>query len=117
MAVIVTSDAPAALLSAIKQAIDDGSVVTWSYDKDGDFSHSPEQWFRLAWLHPRVDEERLVFNILPRKDKPISRTVYAIYHGRFIEMLLTHFDTKFQRAVATAMPTSGDLVKPSGSSG
>jgi hypothetical protein len=37
--------------------------------------------------------------------------VYAVYHGRFIEMLLAHFDEQMSGAAATAMPTTADVVK------
>jgi predicted nucleic acid-binding protein len=36
---------------------------------------------------------------------------YAVYHGRFIEMLLTHFDLKFTQARASALPETGDIVE------
>ncbi len=57
-------------------------------------------------------EDRIVFNILGRRGQAMSRTVYAVYHGRFIEMLLSHFDSRFDRAVASAMPKPGDQIAP-----
>ena len=80
------------LLSAIKMAIDNRCIQTWSYDADGDFTHTADQWTRGAWLRPVVREDRLVFNIVPPRARTISRVVYGIYHGHFIEMLLNHFD-------------------------
>jgi hypothetical protein len=32
----------------------------------------------------------------------MTKTIYGVYHGRFIEMLLTHFDNEFSAASATA---------------
>lgn len=110
MAVIVTCDDPAALLVRIKKGIKDGDIDTWKVDSDGDFSHSPEQWRHKAWLRPRVEEDRIIFNILKRKDLDMSKLIYGIYHGRFIEMLLMHFDNHFKRASATALPSSGDVI-------
>jgi hypothetical protein len=43
MAVYFETKTPNKLLNAFKKAIDDGHVVTWSQDKDGDFTHSVEQ--------------------------------------------------------------------------
>lgn len=112
MAVIVKNSEPAGLLKAIKKAIDDGHIVTWSYDTDGDFTHVPEQWKHKAWFRPSIPANttgEIHFFILKQQSVPvISSTVYAIYHGRFIEMLLAHFDAKFQNASATALPISGD---------
>jgi len=112
MAVIVRTVEPRALLQLIKQSIKDSGIETWSVDSDGDFTHTPPQWSNEAWFRPVVQEDRLIFNILTPKSRHLSRTIYGIYHGRFIEMLLTHFDTKFSSARATALPIDGDIIKP-----
>ena len=111
MAVLVRSDNPGSLLAAIKDAIDEDNIKTWSYDADGDFTHTAAQWNLRAWLRPSVREDRLVFNIIAPYDRGISRAVYGIYHGRFIEMLLNHFDKRFTNVSATALPTNADVIK------
>ena len=58
-----TSD-PYKLLADFKKAIGTKQVVTWSYDQDGDFTHTPEQWLRKAWLHPNITQGRLTYRIL-----------------------------------------------------
>lgn len=108
MAVIVTTDDPTGLLKAIKKAIDDKAIVTWSYDKDGDFTHTPDQFIYKAWLIPKIYPGELRLGILKRKDENLSIFLYGIYHGRFIEMLLTHFDKAFTKAIATAQKTEPD---------
>jgi hypothetical protein len=110
MAVTVFCDDPPGLLRGIRSAIIEGHVTTWSVDQDGDFTHTPEQWKNHAWLRPRFESDRVIFNIVPPRKRPITKGDYAIYHGRFIEMLLAHFDTSFQVARATAMPALGDKV-------
>jgi hypothetical protein len=111
MAVIIYASDPRALLGAIRSAAQNGEIETWSVDADGDFTHRPEQWRLKAWFRPRLSNDRIVFYILTPQKIVMNRTTYAVYHGRFIEMLLTHFDTQFQRAVATALPVEGDQVK------
>ncbi len=111
MAIVVKTNNPSSLLSAIRRAIDNDKIDTWSYDTDGDFTHTADQWNRRAWLRPIVREDRLVFNIIPPRAKDISRVEYGIYHGRFIEMLLNHFDERFTEVSATALPTAADRVK------
>lgn len=111
MAVIVTTDNPSNLLSSVRSAIDSGKIKTWTYDHDGDFTHTAEQWNKRAWLRPAVDEDRLVFSIIPPRTSTITIALYGTYHGRFIEMLLNHFDSKFTRVSATALPTNVDRVK------
>jgi hypothetical protein len=110
MAVIVLTSTPATLLDEMKAEMNKHTIETWSVDPDGDFTHTPPQWLKQAWFRPLIHEDRLVFRILTPQGKKLSRTVYAVYHGRFIEMLLTHFDLKFSGATATALPEQGDIV-------
>jgi hypothetical protein len=111
MALHFATKTPRKLLAAYKKAIDDGHVKTWSYDKDGDFTHTADQWIRKAWLRPKVIEgAELVFYILSPKETKISTALYAIYHGRFVESMLRHCDSLFSRATASSMPESGDVV-------
>jgi hypothetical protein len=113
MALIVNTSNPAGLLAAIRKGIDDGHIVTWSYDADGDFTHTPDQWKNRAWLRPVVSTahaDELRFKILKQQGIDMPSVVYAVYHGRFIEMLLGHFDKKFSNASATALPAYGDIV-------
>jgi len=114
MAVIVTCKDPAALLREIKAAIVEKRVTTWDCDKDGDFSHTPDQWKHKAWLRPAIQEGALVFGIIPTRQAPISNLIYGVYHGRFIEMLLVHFDKSFTSAASSALPLSVDVVAPTG---
>src|ERR1700722_16572055 len=111
MAVIFETKTPEKLLAAYKKAIDDGHVTTWSYDKDGDFTHTAEQWIRQAWLRPKVIQGReLVLYILTPKKTELSSVVYAFYHGRFIESMLQHCDALFANGCASAMPEDGDVL-------
>jgi len=111
MAVIVYSTDPPALLQAIRAAIKDGKIQTWSVDSDGDFTHSPVQWRLKAWFRPKTADGKIVFLILTPQKQSMSKVTYAVYHGRFIEMLLNHFDTQFDRAIASALPSDGDQIK------
>jgi hypothetical protein len=110
MAVIVFCDNPQGLLNQIKIGIAKGTIETWLLDTDGDFTHSQAQWKNQAWFRPSIQQDRLVFNILGNRAQQMTRTSYAVYHGRFIEMLLAHFDENFIRANATALAVPGDMV-------
>jgi hypothetical protein len=114
MAVNVSCGDPQRLLNQIKAAARKKSLETWVLDSDGDFTHSRQQWQSKAWFRPRVEVGNLAFYILGPKGVRMSREVYAVYHGRFIEMLLTHFDEKFYSATATALPMVGDAVGDEG---
>jgi len=110
MAIRVTTAQPSALLAAIKKAIDERKIETWSYDSDGDFTHTPPQWARKAWLRPSIQSGALVLNILNPRGVAITKEVYGIFHERFIEMLLVHFDDHFVDAHASAAVAVGDYV-------
>ncbi len=106
-----TSD-PKKLLSTFKKAIDDGDVQTWSYDQDGDFTHSTstEQWKNQAWLRPKIGVGEIIFIILSPKNTKLTSVVYAVYHGRFLESMLTHCDSLFTSAESSALPQDGDIT-------
>lgn len=111
MALHFKTKTPKKLLATFKKAIDDGHVATWSYDKDGDFTHTAEQWLRKAWFRPKIKEgTELVLYILTPKETRLSSLIYAIYHGRFIESMLRHCDNLFVEGCASAMPEEGDIV-------
>ena len=74
------------------------------------FSTNKPDPFVFPLFFPSVEEDKLVFSILGRKSKAMSKAVYGVYHGRLIEMLLTHFDTSFSRASASALPEGDDRV-------
>jgi hypothetical protein len=103
MALVVKTSKPKALLAAIKKAIDDDEIETWEYDSDGDFTHKPDQWRNKAWLAPTTEDGQLLFTLIPQSDVKMTKVVYGVYHGRFIEMLLPHFDDDFTTATATAV--------------
>jgi hypothetical protein len=104
-----TSDA-AGLLAAIKRKIAAGDIVTWAIDRDGDFTHTSNggQWENRAYLRPKLMDDRLLFNIIIQKAESQKREVYAVYHGRFIEMAIAHVFNLFSTAVATPSYTKED---------
>lgn len=111
MAINFDTATPNSLLAAFKEGIAKGHIVTWSLDKDGDFTHNTDQWRNRAWLRPSVYEGKLLklTIIVPDSEKQ-PLTVYSIYHGRFIESMIAHCRTKFTVGSATAMPTNSDNI-------
>jgi hypothetical protein len=105
----ITND-PSSLLTKFKKAIDEGHVQTWAYDADGDFTHTPNQWSKKAWMRPQVASGQLNFNIMAPKTQGLSWEVYGVYHGRLAESVTAHLHDLFATASATARPSGGDLV-------
>lgn len=110
MALIVKTANPKDLLSDIKKAIDSKSIQTWTYDSEGDLTHSPEQWQYKAWMTPKIFPGELHFGFVGNTEVVTTKLIYAVYHGRLAEMLLNHFDNKFTNVQATSMPTSIDRI-------
>jgi hypothetical protein len=110
MAINFETDDPVKLLSAFKKAIDDKKVVTWSYDSDGDFTHIPDQWQYKAWMRPTIYTGRLTMNLIGKRSETTTPAIYGVYHGRFIEAMLTHCDSLFASSAATALATNSDLI-------
>ncbi|HZR89966.1 MAG TPA: hypothetical protein VFB02_24440 [Bradyrhizobium sp.] len=110
MAVRAFTDQAETLLSAIKRGVAEGRVTTWKIDRDGDLTLVDENFAYKAWMRPKILKDRLLFNIIGKKGEDMSTRVYAVYHSRLIQMLLTYFDTGLTTATATALPTSQDQV-------
>jgi hypothetical protein len=110
MSIRAFTDDAAGLLVKIKKLIDQGHVATWEYDDDGDYTHTASggQWKGKAWLRPQVQSDKLRFVIVKTEGVPLVREIYAVYQGRFIEMLIAHVASKFTSVTATPNPVSGD---------
>ena len=101
-----TEDA-AGLLTRVKALIDGGHITTWSYDTDGDFTHTPAQWKNKAYLRPEEKSDCLRFRFV-NIQTPLTREVFAVYQGRFIEMLVAHVPKRFTQAIATSNPATDE---------
>lgn len=115
MAVRAFTDSPSQLLEALKGLLENGDVDGWGLDGDGDLYRSGPDV--IAWMRPKILEDRVAFYILGSKRYNISTETYAVYHGELIALLLRHFDSKFKTVSATAMPAPGDRVKTATPSG
>lgn len=109
MAIAFTTNVPRDLLADFKKKIDNKEVVTWSYDAQGDFTHTPDQWRNKAWLRPVIEAGNLRFNILGNKSVLTTWAIYGVYQGRFIESMTTHCHDLFTISSATSKPTNSDI--------
>jgi hypothetical protein len=110
MSIYVKCLNPRKLVNDINEAIKQSSIDTWSVDKDGDYTHTAKQWVNNAWFHPIIETDRVVFSIWGRVNVNLSIVDYAIYHGRFVEMLLTHFDQQCDSIEVSSLATSYDRI-------
>lgn len=102
---------PNRLLRLIKEAIDMGDIDTWDYDREGDFTHVPYQWKNKAWFEPqKYQGEKIIFKIIESVRFPLDQDLYGLYHGRFAEMLISHFSRFIKRIEISPRPTSVDII-------
>lgn len=110
MAIYVKTDTPGRLVENIKKKIDEHKIDTWSVDSDNDFTHDVDQWRKKAWIRYRIEDGRVVFYVICRKDANMTIVEYAVYHGRFVEMLLAHFDKECDAIEVSPLATSYDIT-------
>ena len=111
MAIFVKTKTPRMLVENIKKLIDEQKIDTWSVDSDNDFTHDVDQWRNKAWIRHKIEAGRVVFYVICRKDANMTIVEYAVYHGRFVEMLLAHFDKECDAIEVSPLATSYDRVK------
>ena len=111
MAIFVRTNTPGMLVENIKKKIDEHKIDTWSVDSDNDFTHNVDQWRNRAWIRYTIEVGRVVFYVICRRDANMSIAEYAVYHGRFVEMLLAHFDKDCNAIEVSPLATSYDSVK------
>ena len=61
------------------------------------------------WMSGNMEHAADYYSLAP-SGVQMSNTAYGVYHGRFIESMLTHCDKLFTETRATAMPTIDDIV-------
>lgn len=101
------------LYGLILKQVDEETVDTWMADNEGDFTHTPPQWREKAWFRcTSANENELVFGIIGRRDMKMPKTIYAVYHGRFVEMLLTYFDLEIEEIKVSSLLEKGIDLAP-----
>ncbi|MBV8364664.1 MAG: hypothetical protein JO193_08885 [Candidatus Eremiobacteraeota bacterium] len=98
------------MLNLLIEGVKSRRIQTWIYLESGYFTHEPMQWRNLAFLQPSTLGNNLCINIVKPQNSLVSAETYAVYHGRFIEMLVAHFPKEFTNATASARPSWTDLV-------
>lgn len=111
------TDKAKSLLSAfnakIGQTEQEGKITTWekiTHDDTTYYTHKSTEWRNEAFFLPKIESDKLTFNIIKPKGKDITTAAYGYYHGHLIETFLNHFDDVFSSADASARPQAGDVI-------
>lgn len=114
MALKIFTHTPTALLADIKKAINDKKVKTWSYNAKNEFDHTADNWSGLCAFTVTVHDGYLHCTAAypAGQTKWANDAVYGVYQGRFTEMLMNHFNSKFEFIAAGDFKKIGDLTYP-----
>src|SRR4051812_18472015 len=96
---IYIKDATIEVHKAVLREISNGNIRTWGKNSDGSIFHIGEndQWRQCARFIPAGDNQWYNILILEHQDckgKSLAQ-IYGVYHGRLIEMLISHFNKSF----------------------
>lgn len=105
MAIYVNTDNPHFLVRYLRRLIREDEISTWILDEENDFTHASAQWRGRAWIHPVIEDERVVFAIIGTRNEPITKLIYSIYMSRFLECLIIHVDRFFVSARISSRPS------------
>ncbi|GAB0077028.1 hypothetical protein I4I80_10615 [Pseudomonas syringae pv. tomato] len=114
MALDLITATPEALLAEFKKRVSQseqkGKITTWEENSQGNFTHKADQVHGQAWFCATIQKDRLRWNLRAPGGKPISRYVFAYYHGHLTEAFINHFPKLFTSASCTANKAPGDNV-------
>ncbi|KAB7781974.1 hypothetical protein [Methylorubrum populi] len=112
MAVYFATSRPQALLDEFDARLNASEewkrIEAWIKNGDGSYTRSDESWTGKASMRPRVDEDRLTFNIVRLDQGAISSVVYSHYHGNLVEAFLRQLDLMFSMITSTPRCVDGD---------
>ena len=99
MAIKIRLNNPNEFIKEIKYQIEIKNIKDWMFDLDGDFTLDDEKWKNRAWFRPYVfkEENIIIFSIIGRNDVNLRIEEFSIYHSKFIEMLIFHFYSLFDK--------------------
>lgn len=112
MSLKVYTSNPESLYKKMNDVASVGNLPTWTVDADGDFTHNTTQWRGKAWFRKREirDNEMIIFGLVGRRNINVTKSEYAVFHGRFAEMLLSNFDDLISKIEISSLLTKFDIV-------
>ena len=111
MAIIIKTKNPHLLLDKIYEAIDTRKAEKWLRTADGFLTYGSFSMKGEAFFKPQiwVDDDELRFGLLKRKGrKHMTTKIYATFHTKLVEILLSQFDTLFYNVTVSATRTEPD---------
>lgn len=114
MAIYFYTERPRELLETfdarISQSEERGRIETWIKSNDGaTYTHRALGWSQKSWLKPRIDEDKLTFNIIRPEDRYVSVASYAFFYSQLVETFVNHLELDCDSITVTPRCTDGDI--------
>lgn len=115
MAIIVKLKTCMNMQDELNKLIYNNLLTSWIVDDEGDFTIKSPHLVNHAWIriqqkvNPSIDVK---FGIVTSKQYRLTNSLYATYHCRFAEILLTYFDDKIDKLEITPLLVTGIDVFP-----
>ncbi len=103
MAIVVTTQDPERLLTALKNAIAEGRLSDWSIAVDGDLIASSSRCHEYACFEGTPSEGMLVLRLVGI-DGAETPAVYGYFQSLMVAVLLLVFNDLFDHLSATSKP-------------
>lgn len=73
-------------------------ILDWIIDDEDDMTLSNIQWRNKSWMRIKKsrNNKQLYVAMIGSAANNITSPMYAVYHSKFIEMLLRYFDTEIE---------------------
>lgn len=107
----ITTDNPFVFIASFDFAMRTNVIRGWTVDGVGDYTMTSDIRGNRAWFRHHIHGNEIQFGIIGSRSAPMDRTLYSVYHSRFIEVLLTHFDNDIQSLEVSPLLVRGvDMV-------
>lgn len=88
-----------------------GNVISdWIIDGEDDITLSNAQWRHKSWMRIKMSQtnnRQLYVAMIGSANAFITGPMYAVYHSKYVEMLLRYFDTEIENFVVSSALTTG----------
>lgn len=106
----VMTPKPSRLLQALVSAAETERLSTWGQDEEGDFTIMSGPFAKRAYFRAVKTSSGLRCNIIGITEEPMTQSLYAEYHARFVGILMEYFFNLFDEISATPLGTKSDLI-------
>jgi len=113
--ITVRTTNPNNIYQGIIRGIQNGSIDTWKIVTVGNlvyFTHDTtnKQWLNKSYMKAGTDSHgNLIFHVIRNNENSFDQNIFAVYQGRFIQMLVSHFPNSFTELNVTSQPTIDEM--------